>query len=184
MSEEKDKFVQDEKEEFYEDIPPPPKDIDSGIEPKYEPPSELGYQTDLPDNTIIEPEQIDADLQKKKKRRKWILISIFGITLPILIIVGVIVFIFMSIIGAFETCAVNCCNSCGESCANSCEETCCTSCSESCNNSCDDACSSSCDCSGCSCNTSSIKITLTERIENIRNILKWTYHSIFGFFFE
>ncbi|MBN1331036.1 MAG: hypothetical protein JXA54_16305 [Candidatus Heimdallarchaeota archaeon] len=145
-----------------------------------QPTTEITYGTAV--DTGQEPQLIDEVARKKKKRRNWVLISIFGITLPILLIIGSFVFVMLSIIGVFETCAVNCCSNCGESCAQSCEDTCCTSCSESCNNACSDSCSSSC--SGCDCNSSSCTCGQISKISgttHLMNQLKWTFYLLFGF---
>ncbi|NHJ85973.1 MAG: hypothetical protein FK734_10960 [Asgard group archaeon] len=172
MSDE-EKFNQDEEfqadfnEEKYEDIPPPSE----------EPPQPIGYIPPA-DGTIqgepIEPTLTDQEL-KKKKRRKWALISVFGIVLPILIIAGVFIFIMLSLVGAFENCAVNCCNNCADSCAQSCQESCCDNCSQSCNDSCNNACASGCEtsCNNCNCSSAIKPITIVEQIVNIKNLYLW-----------
>ncbi|HUT80395.1 MAG TPA: hypothetical protein VMZ29_04255 [Candidatus Bathyarchaeia archaeon] len=128
------------------------------------------------------PQPIDQ-IARKKKRRNWILISIFGITLPILLIIGSFLFVMLSIIGVFQSCAVNCCASCGDNCAQACNDTCCTSCSDSCNNACNDSCSnscSSCDCGG-SCNSCTCgQITKTSGATHLMNQLKWLFYLLFG----
>ncbi len=164
MSEE-EKFPKYEDEEdtgeYLEKLPTEPK----GEEPSVE--LTFGGGTE----TTIEGQNLEALEAKKKKRRKWWLIGIFGITLPILIIVGVIVFIFMSIIGAFESCAVQCCTNCGDSCAQSCSDTCAESCA--------DACTCSCDTSSC-CSSSIGKITFIDVLQNAKNQIMWLIYLVFG----
>jgi len=151
---------------FEEEVPPPPDEK--------EPAFDETYGEVQPDSTI-EPEVIVDEEAKKRKRRRWILICIFGITLPILLIVGIIIFIGLAIVGAFETCAVQCCTSCGESCADSCAASCDDSCNNCCSNSCENACSSS------SCCSSSIRrITMLEILQNAKNQLMWFIYLIFG----
>jgi hypothetical protein len=161
--------------EYEEEVPTPP---DEKV-PAYD----ETYGEVQPDSTIV-PEEIVDEEAKKRKRRRWILISIFGITLPILLIVGTVIFIGLAIIGAFESCAVQCCTNCGNTCTDSCAASCDDSCNNCCSNSCDNACSSCgdscCDSSSC-CSSSIKKITALEVLENAKNQLLWFIHLIFRF---
>jgi len=150
-----------EEGEYVEELPGVPEGEDPEVE--------LSFGSN-PESSI-EPEVITDEAERKRKRRKWIYISIFGITLPILIIAGVIVFIFMSIVGAFESCAVQCCTNCGDSCAQSC--------SDSCAESCADSCTCSCDTSSC-CSSSIRKITIIEVLQNAKNQIMWFIYLLFG----
>ncbi len=151
------------------------------LTPQEEPPTSTVSTYEPPSGTE-EPLPIDEAARKKKKRRNWILISIFGITLPILLIIGSLAFVMLAILGAFETCAVNCCTSCGDQCAQTCNDTCCTSCSESCNNACNDSCSNAC--SGCDCGSSCTCGTVTKisGTKHLMNQLQWIIYKLFGFF--
>ena len=150
--EEKFPVYEEDSGEYVEKVPSLPESedpsVDININPEY--------------GSTIEPELIEDEEARKKKRRRRVLIGVFAIALPILIVIGVGIFVVLSIIGAFESCAINCCDSCSENCANSCA----------------DSCSDSCTCSCGSCG-SSIKISIRETIEYQINNLKWLFYTIF-----
>lgn len=150
-------------------------------EEQFSPPpmEEYGYGEDA---EIIESE----DLTKKKKRKKIWLILILVCFLPILIIIGILVFLGFLAAGLLETCITNCGVACCESCADSCNESCAQSCNNACGNACENACESSCenacDSCTCNCNSSSARITLKETINSQLKLVKWYFMYIFGIF--
>jgi len=158
-----------EEEKFpeYEEVPAPPE----GKEPTFD----EAFGEVQPDSTIIPEEIVDEEARKRKRRRR-ILIGVFAIALPILLIIGTIVFIGLAIVGAFEACVLQCCTNCGDTCSDSCAASCDDSCNNCCSNSCD-----SCTCSSASCCSSSIrKITMSEVLQNAKNQLMWFIYLIFG----
>jgi len=160
--------------EYEEEVPPPPEEK----APAYDEP----FGEVQPDSTI-EPVEIVDEEARRRKRRRWILISIFGILTPILLIVGVLIFVGLALVGALESCAVQCCTNCGSACADSCAASCDESCNSCCSNSCENCGSSCCEssCSGSSCCSSSIRrITMLEILQNAKNQLMWLIYLVFG----
>lgn len=167
-----------EEEKFpeYEEVPSPPDEKELVFDQTY---GEM-----QPDSTI-EPEVIVDEEAKKRKRRRWILISIFGILTPILLIAGALVFVGLALAGALESCAVQCCQNCASSCSDSCAASCDDSCNNCCSNACDNSCSScssSCgdSCSTSCCSSSVRRITMLEILQNAKNQLMWLVYLIFG----
>ncbi|NPE08170.1 MAG: hypothetical protein GNW80_07810 [Asgard group archaeon] len=160
--------------EYEEEVPSTPDEK--------EPIFDQTYAEMQPDSTI-EPEVIVDEEAKKRKRRRWILISIFGILTPILLIAGVLVFVGLALAGALESCAVQCCQncatSCSESCAASCDESCNNCCSNACENSCNSCCENSCSSTSC-CSSSVRRITMLEILQNAKNQLMWLIYLVFG----
>ncbi|NHJ46446.1 MAG: hypothetical protein FK733_01540 [Asgard group archaeon] len=179
----KDEFIDDD---YSKGISPteteqPPAEQTFGSSPtETEQTYEYGAAQAAPEQ--IDPEVIDDELARKKRRRNCWLISCFGIVTPILAIVGSLAFVFMSIIGAFNECAIQCCDNCGQSCADSCQESCCDSCSQQCSDSCSDSCTP--ECSGCTCNscTCSTSINAVEKTNHFKNLIEWYFLTIFGIF--
>ena len=160
--------------EYEEEVPPPAEEK--------APIFDETFEETQPDGTIVPEVIVDVDA-KKRKRRRWILITIFGILTPILLIASILVFIGLALVGALESCAVQCCANCGATCSDSCA----ASCDESCNNCCSSACENSCNscgdscCESTSCCVSSVRrITMLEILENAKNQLMWLVYLIFG----
>ena len=127
------------------------------------------------------------EVKPVKKKHKWVWIGLCGIALPLLIVIGTVVGIFLLLAGAFTTCVQNCASSICQGCCQSCEDSCNNACGQcyanACNSCCDncgESCSNSCQCSGCNCSSS--KIILSEKSSNIINLLKWIYYILFGIF--
>ncbi|MHA1880830.1 MAG: hypothetical protein ACTSYG_10590, partial [Candidatus Heimdallarchaeota archaeon] len=104
-------------EEAFSEIPPPPNDKVGAEEttpvdqfPSQEPPEEQ-----LEGTIIDQQPESEDELRKKKKRRNIILIIVFAVVLPLLIIIGVFVFIFLALVGAFQSCSSQCCQNCSDS---------------------------------------------------------------------
>jgi len=184
-----DHFEEEDIPEPFSDVPPPEK----GKLPEVTPVSEKDTSEQLTIEETNIQEQLEPTeptetpeelLKKKKKKRNIILIVVFAVLLPLLILGGLGLFAFFALIGAFESCTVNCCQNCSDTCVNSCSDSCCQGCSDSCSSACN---CSNCDCgnscSGCDCNCGS-SIQTSERNTSWLNLLKWSFYSIFGLFLK
>ncbi|MGC9779931.1 MAG: hypothetical protein HZR80_11860 [Candidatus Heimdallarchaeota archaeon] len=168
---------------YDEPVPPPPDEKFDSIEETPAEPFEDGT------DEFTEEDLTEEEL-RKHKRKRWLYISIFGIALPIVLIILGVVFFGLLIVGVFETCIDNCASQICAGCCEGCEQQCAQRCDDACGNCCENACEQMCAdcCEGCGdrcCENAcsgccSGKITPIESLQNTKNLLKWIMYSVFS----